>query len=232
MMKTHIRINENEESKYSNIILNSYFHANQLSQNLPDWLMTMESMSGKKYKNFINRLISQIPDARYLEVGTWTGSTACSAMYRNKVNCFFVDNWDQFNPQGNVKNLFFEHTEKIKKESPEASMNFLENDFRRVNYKDIGKYNVYFFDGPHEQKDQYDGVVYAQSALENEFIFICDDWNWNQVRAGTAQAFSDLSIDIKYSLEIRTTLDGSTPEVVYETSDWHNGYFIAYCIKK
>lgn len=231
-MKAHIRINENGDSKYSSTILNSYFYANQLSQNLPDWLMNMESMSGRKYKNFINRLISQVSDARYLEVGTWTGSTACSAMHKNKVSCFFVDNWDQFNPQGNVKNLFFEHTQKIKEESPEANLTFQENDFRLIDYNHIGKYNVYFFDGPHEEKDQYDGVVYAQPALDDEFIFICDDWNWHQVRAGTAQAFSDLGIDIRYSLEVRTSLDGSTPQIVYETSDWHNGYFIASCKKK
>jgi len=231
-MKAHIRINENENSKYSSTILNSYFHANQLSQNLPDWLMNMESMSGRKYKNFINRLVSQVHDARYLEVGTWTGSTACSALYNNKVNCFFVDNWDQFNPQGNVKNLFFDHTKRIKQQSPEANFSFQEKDFRLINYDRIGKYNIYFFDGPHEEKDQYDGVVYAQPALEDEFIFICDDWNWHQVRAGTAQAFSDLGLEILYSLEIRTTLDGSTPQVVYETSDWHNGYFIASCKKK
>jgi len=230
-MRTHIRINENSNSKYSKYILNSYFNASQLSQNLPDWLMTMESMSGRKYKNFINHLISQVNDVRYLEVGTWTGSTACSAMYRNKVDCFFVDNWDQFNPHGNVKNLFFEHTQKVKQQSSQANFDFVESDFRKVAYNEIGKYNVYFFDGPHEEKDQYDGVVYAQPALENEFIFICDDWNWHQVRAGTAQAFSDLGIDIQYSLEIRTTLDGSTPSVVYETSDWHNGYFIASCKK-
>jgi len=231
-MKAHIRINENGDSKYSSAILNSYFYANQLSPNLPDWLLNMESMSGRKYKNFINRLISQVSVVRYLEVGTWTGSTACSAMYKNNVSCFFVDNWDQFNPQGNVKNLFFEHTQKIKDESPEANFTFQENDFRLIDYNHIGKYNVYFFDGPHEEKDQYDGVVYAQPALDDEFIFICDDWNWHQVRAGTAQAFSDLGIDITYSLEVRTSLDGSTPEIVYETSDWHNGYFIASCKKK
>jgi hypothetical protein len=230
-MKTNIRINENNASNYSNVILDSYFYSNHLSQNLPDWLMSMESMSGRKYKNFINRLISQVVDARYLEVGTWTGSTACSAMYKNKVKCFFVDNWEQFNPNGNIKNLFFDHTERIKQKSPEASMSFVEDDFRKIAYSNIGKYNVYFFDGPHEEQDQYDGVVYAQPALEDEFIFICDDWNWTQVRSGTLQAFADLGIDISYSLEIRTTLDGNTPENVYETSDWHNGYFIASCKK-
>lgn len=226
-MKSFVKIVDNN-GKYSNQILTSYYQANQDQTNLPDWLMNITSMSGRKYKKFINSLISQIEDARYLEIGTWTGSTACSAMYQNNVSCYFIDNWEQFNPNGNIKELFFENVEKI----PNTNFNFLELDFRKVNYEKIGKYNVYFFDGPHEEQDQYDGVVYAQPALENEFIFICDDWNWNKVRAGTSQAFSDLNIDIQYSLEIRTTLDGSTPEVVYETSDWHNGYFIASCKKQ
>jgi hypothetical protein len=230
-MKSKIIITDIEPSKYSSTIFKSYVAVNELNY-LPDWLMNMEAMSGKKYKHFINQLISQVDDARYLEVGTWTGSTACSAMYKNKVNCTFIDNWNQFNPQGNVKSLFFENIEKIKEESPEAIYQFQEKDFRLVDYNNIDKYNVYFFDGPHEEEDQYDGVVYAQPALEDEFIFICDDWNWNKVRIGTTRAFADLDLQILYSLEIRTTLDGSTPNIVYEKSDWHNGYFIASCRKK
>jgi hypothetical protein len=230
-MKSKITITDTKPSKYSNEIFKSYVAANELSY-LPDWLMTMEAMSGKKYKHFINQLISQVDDVRYLEVGTWTGSTACSSLYKNKVDAYFIDNWDQFNPQGNVKSLFFENIERIKKDSSRATYQFQEKDFRLVDYKNIGKYNVYFFDGPHEEQDQYDGVVYAQPALEDEFIFICDDWNWNQVRTGTTRAFVDLNLEILYSLEVRTTIDGSTPELVYEQSDWHNGYFIASCRKK
>jgi len=230
-MKSKIMITDIKSSKYSSAIFTSYSTANELNY-LPDWLMTMEAMSGKKYKHFINQLISQVDDVKYLEVGTWTGSTACSALYKNKVDAYFVDNWDQFNPHGNIKSLFFNNIEEIKKDSSEASYQFQEKDFRLVDYNSIGKYNVYFFDGPHEEQDQYDGVVYAQPALEDEFIFICDDWNWNQVRTGTTRAFVDLNLEILYSLEIRTTIDGSTPEIVYEKSDWHNGYFIASCRKK
>jgi len=231
-MKSLVTIQENEFNEYAEAILKSFEHSLTQTTTLPDWLITMESMSGKKYKNFINQLISNVKNPRYLEIGTWTGSTACSAMYKNNVTCTFVDNWDQFNPIGNVKNLFFEYTQRCLSEGQGASFKFKESDFRKIDYSNLGKYNVYFFDGPHEEQDQYDGVVYAQPALEDEFIFICDDWNWNQVRTGTAKAFSDLGLEILYSLEIRTTNDGSTPEVVYETSDWHNGYFIASCRKK
>ena len=230
-MKSKIIITDIEPSKYSSAIFKSYATVNELNY-LPDWLMDMEAMSGKKYKHFINQLISQVDNVKYLEVGTWTGSTACSSLYKNKVDAYFVDNWDQFNPHGNIKSLFFNNIEEIKKDSPKASYQFQEKDFRLVDYNSIGKYNVYFFDGPHEEQDQYDGVVYAQPALEDEFIFICDDWNWNQVRTGTTRAFVDLNLEILYSLEIRTTIDGSTPEIIYEKSDWHNGYFIASCRKK
>lgn len=135
------------------------------------------------------------------------------------------------NPDGNIKKLFFSNIEKIKSDSPGSNFIFLESDFRKVDYNNISKYNIYFFDGPHTESDQYDGFAYAQPALEDEFIFICDDWNWNQVRSGTLQAISDLGVEILYSLQIRTTLDGSTPEIVYQNSDWHNGYFIAACRK-
>lgn len=229
-MKSTITIIDNEYSMYSDLIFNSYFSSVNCLDYLPEWLINMESMSGKKYKHFINQLISRIYDPKYLEIGTWTGSTACSALYKNRVKCYLVDNWDQFNPVGNIKEIFFNNIEKIIKDS-QSEYKFEENDFRLINYNNIGKYNIYFFDGPHEEQDQYDGVVYAQPALEDEFIFICDDWNWNQVRLGTTRAFRDLNLKINYSLEIRTTIDGSTPEKVYETSDWHNGYFIAACKK-
>lgn len=231
-MKSTVTIQENENNSYSKAILTAYEYAANGNNNIPNWLLNMESMSGKKSKNFFNKLISELPGTNYLEIGTWTGSTACSSMYKNRVNCTFIDNWDQFNPQGNVKDLFFSNTKKCSLESPDANYNFYETDFRTLDYNSIGKYNVYFFDGPHEEQDQYDGVAYAQPSLEDEFIFVCDDWNWNQVRRGTARAFSDLGLKILFSLEIRTSLDGSTPQVVYEQSDWHNGYFIASCRKK
>jgi hypothetical protein len=57
----------------------------------------------------------------------------------------------------------------------------IEKDFRQVDYSSIGKYNVYFFDGPHEEQDQYDAVI-AQPALDLTYILIVDDYNYSKVR--------------------------------------------------
>jgi hypothetical protein len=46
------------------------------------------------------------------------------------------------------------------------------------NFSVLGKFDVYFFDGPHHERDQYDGIATALPALERHFVLIVDDWNW------------------------------------------------------
>ena len=66
--------------------------------------LAMEGMSGKLYRMFINNLMRLMPEARYLEVGSWAGSTACAAMDRNVAKITCIDNWSLF---GGPKDRFF-----------------------------------------------------------------------------------------------------------------------------
>jgi len=189
-------------------------------------VLDIEGMSGTKYRHFINNLIRALKGERYLEVGSWAGSTLCSAINGNSVRATAIDNWSQF---GGPKHRFLENLERFKTEN--ALVDFIEDDFRRVDYGSLGKFAVYLFDGPHEYEDQYDGLSLALPALKEQFIFIVDDWNWPQVRRGTLQAISDVGVEMDYALEIRTTLDESHPEIAGEKSDWHNGYLISVLSK-
>lgn len=193
---------------------------------LPNWIMEMDGMSGKKYRDFINKLIKSLKDPRYLEIGCWKGSTSCAAIYNNDITSYCIDNWSEF---GGPKNIFTENIQRCVYECDKIEIVFEEGDFRKIDYSKIGKYNVYLFDGPHEERDQYDGLVLVQPALDNEFIFICDDWNWEQVRNGTKNAIKESNIDVVFSIEIRTTDDNSYPleNNTKQNSDWHNGYFIS-----
>lgn len=193
---------------------------------LPDWILEMNGMSGKRYRNFINTLVNKIENPRYLEVGCWKGSTTCSAIFNNDIECYCVDNWAEF---GGPKNIFTDNIQRCIDECENIGITFEESDFRNVDYSTIGSYNIYLFDGPHSKQDHYDGLSYAQTALDDEFIFICDDWNWKKVREGTLEAIEKLNLNILYSLEIKTTNDDSYPpeENTMEKSDWHNGYFIS-----
>jgi hypothetical protein len=198
----------------------------ELDHKLPDSVRLMSGMSGKKYRYLINNLISFITDARYLEVGSWKGSTACAAMHGNKCKVTCIDNWSH---HGTDNRDFFNNT----KESLSNDVDFtvIEKDFREVDYSSLGKYNVYFFDGPHEEKDQYDGVALAQDALDHEYILIVDDYNFDRVRKGTQNAIKDLNLKVSAEVTVLTSIDDDVPTVHHEKSEWHNGYYIAV-IKK
>ena len=229
-----------DRNSYSKILRIAFFQSLAINTKIPDWIKFMSGMSGKKYRYLINNLISLITDARYLEIGSWAGSTACSALYGNQVKALCIDNWSEFtdsrtiNPALNVKNPKKEFEINTKKViSEKINFKFIESDFRKINYNEVGKFNIYVFDGPHEMKDHYDGITIVQPSLDDVFILIVDDWNISKVRQGTLNAISDLSIKIISKIEIMTTQNNVVPKLLQcQFSDWHNGYLIAVCQKQ
>jgi hypothetical protein len=189
--------------------------------NLDPDILSMPGMSGRKYRRFINNLVSGLPEASYLEVGAWAGSTLCSAINRNRVRAVAIDDWSQF---GGAKEAFLTNVARFKTEAVELKL--IEQDFRTVDFASLGRHCVYLFDGPHDFDDHYDGVALARPALLPCFVLIVDDWNWLKVREGTAKSLQALGMSVLYSVEVRTTTDDSHPSVGREASNWHNGYFI------
>lgn len=79
-------------------------------------------------------------------------------------------------------------------------------------------------------EDRLTRVASRLPALDLEFIFIVDDWNWQGVREGSREAIKALGAEIIYCAEIFSTEGGIHPGQVGlptdQNSDWHNGYFI------
>jgi hypothetical protein len=193
---------------------------------LPVEVLSIVGMSGRKYRSFVNNLIENLPNPRYLEIGSWAGSTLCSAIHNNDVDALAIDNWSEF---GGPATQFFENLSSFK---GRARVSFLEKDFNKVDFGSIGStfgtFNVYLFDGPHDYWDQINGVAFVQPVLEPCYVQIVDDWNAPQVRNGTMKAIETLGLRIEFMAEIRTSLDDL--HAVGPTgaeSDWHNGYCIS-----
>jgi len=91
---------------------------------LPEEILSMDGMSGRKYRLFINNLVRETEDAHYLEVGVWAGSTLCSAINGNIVRAIAIHNWSEF---GGPKNMFIENLEKFR--TPQAMSNLLRKIF-------------------------------------------------------------------------------------------------------
>jgi hypothetical protein len=187
---------------------------------LPDWILSMEGMSGRRYRQFINLLASKMAPTRYLEIGAWQGSTLCATLWNNRISATVCDDWSQF---GGPRDQFLRNLQAVRGTS---DVTVIEQDFRTINYHGIGRFNLYMFDGPHEEQDQYDGIVLAMPAMDEEFIMVVDDWNHPYVKSGTLRAIDDLGLVVD-SIRIETSSDGSHPSPAFQHSDWHNGYFIA-----
>lgn len=226
----YVEFKGNKRLKLSKSIQESYEKSLKDESKLPDWILNLNGMSGKRYRHFINNLINSVNDPRYLEIGSWKGSTATSAVFDNKVSATCIDNWSQF---GNVREEFYSNIQRCV-DAEKNNVHLEESDFRDVDYNSLGKFNIYFFDGPHEEKDQYDALSYALPCLDDSFILIVDDWNDPRPRNGTEKAIKELNIDVLFSLTIRTSngvdVVYPTPHVL-ENSHWHNGYYVAVCKK-
>ena len=102
---------------------------------LSEAVLGMPGMSGRRYRMFINNLAHQVPNARYLEVGTWAGSTACAAMEGNKLAMLCIDDWSQF---GGPRDAFLKHIDMFRNEA--VQFDFVESDFREVGARKIGRF--------------------------------------------------------------------------------------------
>jgi hypothetical protein len=183
--------------------------------------------SGRKFRLFMNNLIAQVQDPRYLEIGVYHGASFCSAMAGNKLRIVGIDNWlGNWDNYDGKRDIFDSHLAKFV--TPETDVTIMEGDFRHVEYARMEKFNIMFYDGSHSEKDQYDGVFLPSAAMEDNFILIVDDWNWPQVRKGTLDALRYLLLDIEYSVEVRTSFAGEVFPVIHgKNSEWHNGMLAA-----
>jgi Methyltransferase domain len=181
---------------------------------------------GRKQRLLFNNLVRTIEDPRYLEIGIFHGATLCAAISNNKVKVTGIDNWSEY---GGQPNAFY--TNLLANRGPDTTVSVLEQDFRTVDYAHIGKFNVLFYDGPHAEKDQYDGVAMALPALDGQAVLLVDDWNWDHVRRATMSALRDAGVRMEFSFEVRTSFDNAIPSFAFGNSDWHNGMFAAVISK-
>jgi hypothetical protein len=180
-------------------------------------ILKMEGMSGKKTRHFYNNICS-MDDARYLEIGTWKGSSLCSAMYGNRMTCVAVDDWSEM---WGPKEEFMSNFNKFKGDN---NATFIEKNCWDIDPNTIGKFNIYMYDGNHTTTSHFQALSHYLPCLDNEFIYLVDDWNWENVRNGTMDSIKKNNLRVLYQKWIHTP--GNHPR-----NDWHNGISI-FVLKK
>jgi hypothetical protein len=220
-------IETSEKSSLVDVLRDAFEDALAGRGSMDERIIHLQGFCGRKHRLFFNNLVRAVEDPRYLEIGIFYGATFCAALAGNKVTALGIDNWTEY---GGNANGFYANLAAIK--GADASVTILEQDFRTVHYDDIGKFNIFFYDGPHSTEDQYDGICMAIPALDDQAILLVDDWNWQRVRDGAMNAVRDAGYRFEFCVEVRTSFDESIPALAYAHSDWHNGMFAAVISKR
>jgi hypothetical protein len=216
------------EQKYKNAIDKAFDDAEAGQSKLIPEIFALRGMTGVKTRHFYNNLISQCAnngDARYLEIGTYKGSSVCSAMYNNEAKVLCIDNWSEF---GNNKNEFLHNFDLYRGKNDAA---FIEGDCYKINVNKLaeihGNFNIYLYDGNHSAINHYLSLIHYYPVLDDIFIYIVDDWNWHDVREGTRTALKKLNLNVLYEKEVRLTWDNSHTPMPVAAKSWWNGIYIA-----
>jgi len=205
---------------YKTLVETAFQNAENNISKITNDIIAMEGMSGTKTRHFYNNLLT-LENARYLEIGTWKGSSVCSAMCGNKAKIISIDNWSEF---GGPKSEFLVNFEKFKGENDAT---FIENDCFNVDVLSLPKFNIYMYDGNHTNDSHYKALLHYYNCLDDVFIFIVDDWNWKDVRDGTFNSIKNLNLKILYEKEIRLTWDNSHTLQPLAQDTWWNGIYVA-----
>jgi hypothetical protein len=201
---------------YIDHVNNALDNALQNTSKITNDVLAIDGMSGTKTRHLYNNLLT-LPDARYLEIGTYKGSTVSAAMCNNQASVVCIDNWSEF---GVNLHEFLVNFNKFKGDN---NATFIEKDCWNVDPTQLIKFNIYMYDGNHEENSHYKALSHYMPCLDNMFIYIVDDWNWSYVRNGTTNAIRDLNLKVHHQREI---IVSEAPNVWPDRQGWWNGIAI------
>jgi len=203
-------------------IINALRKAENGESKLSFEALSVPGFTSIRIRNFLNN-ICDLPDLRYLEIGMHQGATLVAAMYKNHGLFIGIDNFSEFNEEKTTKLSLMNHLQQLN-----LTPIIVDNDCWSIETVALCpfKINVFFYDGPHDYDSQRNALNVYYHHLAKEFIYIVDDWNWENTSKGTRDSIKETQLDILYAKEIFTPKKANGCN-----DDWWNGLAI-YLLRK
>ena len=178
--------------EYTQRVLKAIDDVNTQTSNFEPEGYAIQGLSSNRIRHFLNSLCSH-DDAVYLELGTYTGSTFFAATMNNKAKCIGVDDFSEPNVKpivdrgmwtecGNPYDTFVNNWQKY--ENGNAA--FVKASVEELTEEDFGgsKVNILFYDANHDMMVQMNNLNHLLPFLDEKFILIVDDANFDGVVEG------------------------------------------------
>ena len=154
------------------------------------------------YYHFLNNVCS-LPNGQHLHIGLYTGGSFVSSLYKNQDTlevAFGIDLFDQ----NWYKEICSQVCNKyLPCDGRPKRYQIIESDCFIIDKAIFKKpINIYLYDADHSVRAHENAFTYFNEVFANIFIAIIDDWNSDQTRRGTFNAFKKLGYKISYEAEI------------------------------
>ncbi len=200
--------------------------ADQGLSSLPKEALYINGMSSDKTRHLINNLASQAH--KYLEIGTWRGSTLIAARLNTPLQVAVgIDDFSQFTLPHPVFGMWLycnHNTPPELKQYWQTQMHPSDELKRNLEYfnidgiqmlegscfsKDmidsvdaIGPFDLFFNDGDHKYISQKQTMVDYARVLTEESIVVVDDWNATEVRDGTVAGLEEAKLKVLHRVDL------------------------------
>lgn len=185
-----------------------------------DYDNSIQGLTSLRVKKLLNSLAGI--STNYLEIGTAMGSSAVSVLDAG-IPTTCVDNWkDSVQPESgafvlpdNDKDIFLSNVKDYN------NITVHDEDLFAVQLE--GKYDLFFYDGPHDEQSVINAVKHYKNYFADTSILVFDDANWEGVVSGALQGLTNTEFDVKFSRMILNSVEDSTK--------WWNGLYLLVVTK-
>jgi len=181
-------------------------------------------LTSTRVQSLINMLASQ--SKKYLEIGSYLGSTGAAAVYKNNINAYFIDHWSEnikpMNGQNMPNNSKDEFISNIKKYTNNP-ITIFDGDMLSIDTSQIKDIDLMFYDGPHDPISTSKAIQYYRQCLADTAIIIFDDANWDGVVEGAQDGIVKSKLNIVYSKLMLNDIESER--------NWWNGIYIVVVTK-
>lgn len=181
----------------------------------------VDGLTSPRVQSLLNILANN--STTYLEVGSFLGATAASALSGNKIKGYFVDNWaeniqpaeaDIILPKNN-KTTFMSN---IRPYIGENTIEILDGDMFSFGPDRIKDVDLFFYDGPHDHATVSKAVQHFAPCFAPGAILVFDDANWNDTWTGADEGVKKSKLPVVYSRKIVNSIES--------LKDWWNGLYV------
>lgn len=192
---------------------------------MPTWddVLALDGFSSALTRTVMNRAVATMPRARILEVGSFLGSTAVAMCHGNDVACIHcVDNHSEF---GDTRKSLAATASRFDLPAVAHDLDY----FAPLRPDEFGgtKFNVYLYDGPHDEEHHAAELSIAWPHLADSFVYIVDDYSWDKVRRGCERGLAACAD--RMTIMSKNVYESGT---LNDRDGYWNGLLVAWCAKK